>query len=211
MKAFSSSGTTYVDSPSGIVTASGTRYRTTEGLLREFAAPVFERESLGDLIRQAEVWGASPVTITLWILPAMLLLMPSWAAIGTMFALFVTWTILTPAVPVQAGIAIVSVLQKPALQGVYYVTVLSILAWQSQTVAVIVGLVGFIALRFGLVDRLLRPFIAPLLVRMYPLPVPDQVLRAVIVRAALRHNVQLAALSELEKSAREAWNIRGKR
>ena len=201
---------TYVDSPAGIVTAAGTRYRTTEKLLREFAEPVFDREPLGGLIRQAEVWAQSPVTMALWALPALLLLVPVWAAAVATLTLFAVWRVVSPAAPVRAGIAVLSILQKPALQGIYYVVVLTLLGWAGQTPSVVAGLAGFIGLRFGLVEALLKPVLAPLLARMYPLPVPDQVLRAVIVRAALRHNIPLPELSRLEASAREAWKIRGK-
>jgi len=125
-------------------------------------------------------------------------------------ALFAIWRVVSPSAPVRAGIAVLRVLQKPMLQGIYFVVALTLLGWADQTPAVIAGLVGFIALRFGLVEVLLKPVLAPLLARMYPLPVPDQVLRAVIVRAALRYNIPLPELSQLEESARAAWKIRGK-
>lgn len=89
--------------------------------------------------------------------------------------------------------------------------VLTLLGWGGQTPAVICGLAGFISLRFGLIDLLLKPILAPALTKLYQLPIPDQVLRALIVRAALRHNVDLPEISQLEQSAREAWNIRGLR
>ena len=201
---------TYVDSPTGIVTVAGTRFRTTEKLLREFAEPVFDREPLGSLIRQAEVWAQSPVTMALWALPVLLLLLPIWVATVAALALFAVWRVISPAAPVRAGIAVLSILQKPMLQGIYFVVALTLLGWASQTPAVLVGLAGFIGLRFGLVEMLLKPILDPLLARMYPLPVPDQVLRAVIVRAALRHDIPLPELSRLEESAREAWKIHGK-
>ena len=210
MARFSPNAPTYVDSPTGIVTVAGTRFRTTEKLLREFAEPVFDREPLAGLILQAEVWAQSPITMALWALPVLLLLLPVWAAAVAALALFAIWRVVSPAAPFRAGIAVVNILQKPVLQGLYYVVLLTLLGWAGQTLAVVAGLVGFIGLRFGLVEVLLKPVLAPMLARMYPLPVPDQVLRAVIVRAALRHNIPLPELSRLEESAREAWKIRGK-
>jgi len=201
---------TYVDSPTGIVTISGTRFRTTEKLLDEFAAPVFGHEPLVGLIRQAEIWAQSPVTMTLWALPVLLQLLPVWAAASIVVLFFAVSRVVAPAAPVRVGIAILGILQKPVLQAVYYVVLLTLLGWAGQTSGVIVGLAGFIALRFGLVDMLLNPLLAPILSQLYPLPIPDQVLRAVIVRAAIRHNIPLPELSHLEERAREAWNIRGK-
>lgn len=200
----------FVDSPTGVVTATGVRFRTTEKLLGEFAAPVFDREPLAGLIRQAEVWARSPQTIALWALPILLLLIPFWVAAVLGLVLLGIWKVVSPAAPVRAGIASLSILEKPVLQGLFYVVVLTALGWEGQTIAVLVGLAGFITLRFGLVDELLKPVLAPILDRMYPLPVPDQILRALIVRAALRHSIPLPDLSRLEESAREAWNVRHK-
>ena len=206
----SSDAPAYVDSPTGIVTVAGTRFRTTEKLLREFAEPVFDHEPLEVLILRAEVWVQSPVTMALWAMPVLLLLLPVWAASVAALALFAIWRLVSPAAPIRAGIAVFDVLRKPVLQGIYYVVLLTLLGWAGQTPAVLVGLAGFIALRFGLIDVLLNPVLTRMLTRMYPIPVPDQVLRAVIVRAALRHNVPLPELSRLEESVREAWNIRDK-
>lgn len=210
MRSFSDKPT-FADSPTGIVTASGTRFRTTEKLLREFAGPVFERESLEALIQRAEAWAQSPVTIALWALPALLMVVPVWIAAIATLILFALWRLFSPSAPAQSGIVLSHVLQKPVLQGLYYVIVLTLLGWDGQTPAVICGLAGFISLRFGLIDLLFKPILAPALTKLYQLPIPDQVLRALIVRAALRHNVDLPEISQLEQSAREAWNIRGLR
>ncbi len=204
-------GVDYIDSPTGIVTAAGTHFKTTEKLLQEFAAPVFAHEPLSRLISKTEVWAQSPVTVSLWALPILLLLLPVWVAATIALFLFGLWRIFSPSVPVRAGITVLAILQKPAVQGVFYVVALTALGWSGRTPAVLVGLAGFISLRFGLIDVLLKPILAPALDRLYALPVPDQVLRAVIIRAALRHSVLLAGFSGLEESARAAWNVRRKK
>ena len=62
----------------------------------------------------------------------------------------------------------------------------------------IVGLVGFVLLRWQLLRLLLERPLAGLLRRLYPLGVNDQMLRAVLLKSALRHGISLPAIEEME-------------
>lgn len=201
----------YVDSPAGLITASGTRFRTSEALLRDFAGDVFEVEPLDRLVRRAEVWLRSPGTLALWVLLGGLLVAAPWAAALAALGAYVLGTMLAPAAPGRPLAAVLGVLERPLVQAPAYIAVLSWIGMGGEVAAVIVGLAGFVGVRLGLVPALLRPLTETLQARLYPLPAPDQTLRAVIVRSALRHGVALPELQRLERSARAAWRVGRKR
>jgi hypothetical protein len=194
----------YLDTPAGIVTPSGLRFRTTEALLEAWAGSVFTREPLGALVRRAEVWLRAPATVALVALPFLLLAFPPWVAGLAAVGLYVVDTLAFPAAPSRRLGAALAVLERPVVQGLLYVVVLSALGMAGNGGAVVVGLAGFVGFRLGAVQALLRPVLGPLLRRLYPLPVPDQVLRAHVVRAALRHGIRLPELERLERSAQAA-------
>ena len=68
------------------------------------------------------------------------------------------------------------------------------------------GMAGFVALRLGGVQALLNPVLAPVLNRLYPLPIPDQTLRSVIFRTAVKRGVTLDGMDEIESKVRSFWN-----
>lgn len=197
----------YLDTPTGIVTTTGTRFRTTEGLLHEFAGPVFEYEALERLIRYTEAWLRGGVTLAVYVLLLGVLWLPAWLAGVLAVAAYGVWEAVAPSAPSVAGARLLQVVEHPLVQGIPYVIVLSLLGMAGRLDAVVVGLLGFVGFRLGAIQALLRPVLDPLRARLFPLPVPDQVLRAFIVRAALRHGVTLPELKHLEQSAREAWRM----
>ncbi len=201
----------YVDGPAGLVTEAGTRFRTTEALLRDFAGPVFEIEPLDRLVRRADVWLRAPATLALWVLPASLLVAAPWLAALVALGTYFLGAMLAPAAPGRPLAAALAVLEKPLVQAPAYLVVLTWLGWGGEVAAVVVGLAGFVGFRLGLVPALLRPLTEAIHDRLYPLPAPDQTLRAVIVRSALRHGVALPELQRLERSARETWRVGRKR
>ncbi|HLT45631.1 MAG TPA: hypothetical protein VK002_00255 [Rubricoccaceae bacterium] len=195
----------YVDTPAGLVTPAGTRFRTSERLLEEWAGPVFAYEPLGEIVRRAEVWVRAPATLALLALPVFLFVVPAWAAGLLALVLYASASLALPAAPSRWAGRVLAVLEKPLVQGAYYVLVLSWLGTGGALAATAVGLAGFVGFRLGAVQALLAPVLAQAHARLYPLPPADQVLRAHVVRAALRHGVRLPELARLERSARAAW------
>lgn len=195
----------YVSTPQGLFTASGVWFQATEEALRDYAGPVLEHVSLAELVRRAERWLRSPMTLAAWSLPLLLVaLAPAWAALVTL-VLFCGWTLLCPSLVSRRAARVAGWLEQPWLQGLFYVLVLSMLAAQGRFWAVGVGLAGFLLLRWGIVRRFLR---APLRMgarRLYALPMEDQVLRAFILRAGLRHGVALPQLDRIREQIARRW------
>ena len=189
----------YRDTPQGILTESGVWYRTTVALLNEYAANVFEREPIEIHLARADTWIRSPHTLSAWLLALGLLYYAPWQVTVVVLIFFPVWQIVAPAL-VNRGISpLLRVLDAVLMQAILYAATMSILAMTGQYQAVAVGLIGFVCLRWGVLSFLMRPLIIRCWKAMYKLPVPDHILRAFIVRSALRYGVNLANFADIEQ------------
>ena len=196
---FHSAETTFVDTPKGIFTASGVWFRTREAWLHDYAGPVFDREPLARLLTHAEVWLRSAQTLALWLLPFFLLMIsPLQAALATL-VIYVGWESLGPSFVSRVLLRVFRLLDRVLLQAIYYVLILSAVAAAEAYVALGVGLGGFILLRWGLVRWATQPVVRWIWSTLYRMPVPDHVLRALIVRAALKHRVSVPEFDRIEQ------------
>ncbi len=194
-----SAETTFVDTPEGIFTASGVWFRTREDSLYAYAGPVFDREPLARLFMQAEVWLRSPMTLALWLLPLLLFMLSPLQAALAALVVYVGWESLGPSFVSRTVLGVFRVLDLVLLQAVYFVLTLSMLAAQEQFAALWVGLGGFILLRWSLVRMATQPVVKRIWATLYKMPVPDQVLRSFIIRAALKYRVSLPELDRIEQ------------
>lgn len=198
----------YADTPRGIFTADGTWYHTTESLLREYAGAVLAHEPLTRLLKQTDEWLRLPESLTLLVLPMLLIALP-WGAAALLTALFfIAWSVIGPSVTSRVVVPVVRVLNSVWFQAFYYVFLLSFISAYDRYGAVIVGLVGFALIRWGLLKKLLRPIVRPLHTALYRLPAPDQVLRGFIIRAALKYRLSLPELDRMEEAIVDRWSSR---
>ncbi len=166
--------------------------------MRDYAGAVVDRQSLGRLLADAEVWLRSPQTLALWLLPALLFLIPSLQAFLAAVVAFVAWHCLGPALVSRMLVPLFRLLDSVMLQAAYYVWTMSIFAIRSEFAALAIGLVSFVLLRWDLLRLGVQPVVRPIRASLYRMPVPDYVLRALIVRAALHFGVQLQGFAEIE-------------
>ncbi len=189
----------FVDTPRGLFTANGTWYRTTVAQLRTYAEPVVDAMGIETLIARADDTLAAPRTLALTVLPLLLVgLAPVWAApiALALAAVAFLWTpLLTGPLLGKAW----KVLGLVPVQLVLYLFVLSFLAAQGLFASVAAGLLGFVLLRWGLVDWTLTKVLGPVFARMHDLPRPDAVLRALIVRSALHSGIPHAEVDAMQR------------
>lgn len=195
----------YVDTPAGLFAADGTRYRTTEPLLRDYAGPVLDAVGLAALVRQSGVWLRTPQTLAVLLLPALLAVLPWWWAAALTLVVYTLWTAAAPGLVLPGLVRAARFLEHPVVQGLVYVAALSAFAAAGRYGATWTGVAGFVALRLGLVGAALGPVLAPALRELYALPPADQTLRAFIVRAALRLGITLPGIGPIEARVREFW------
>lgn len=198
----------YVDTPYGIFTAEGIWFHIREEGLRKYASALLDDISLEELLQRAALWMRSPQIITLWMLPVALWFLPPVAAALLVPGLFMTWRVLSPSVVSEVATQIADWLDIAVVQGLFYVFVLSALAAQGRYAALTVGLVGFVLLRWGLIERALKPLVQPLIDALYTLPLPDQILRAFIIRMALNRRLPLPQLDAMQQDILDTWNYR---
>ncbi|MEP0546871.1 MAG: hypothetical protein ABJF88_08065 [Rhodothermales bacterium] len=192
----------FLDTPAGLITASGIHFHTTRALLEQYARPVLDVVPLDTLVARTEVWLRSGQALALWMLALLLLVLPPVGAALCTLTVYLGWETLGPTLVSQRLVAAFRVMEKVLVQGALYVAVLSTLGAQGQVVAVGVGLAGFVLVRWRLIPRLLRPALDVLRRPLYTLPVADQVLRGFVLRAALRHGIELPQLERLKRELR---------
>ena len=190
----------YYNTPQGILTESGIWYRTTVDLLNEYAGELFEREPLELHLARSDAWIRSPHTLSLWLLALGILYYHLWQLAVAIPLFFLVWQIVAPALVSRTAISLLRVLDAVILQAVLYAGVMSVLALSGQYESLAVGLIGFICLRWGILTYLTRPIVVRCWKTMYKLPVPDHILRAFMIRSALRNGINLAGFEEIEQN-----------
>lgn len=199
---------TFVNTPYGMVTAAGRWYHIPEEQARDYAGEVLDHISLEDLVERADLWIDSPRTVALWLMPLVLwALSPVWAVTATA-GLYLGWALASPAVPSLWGTRAVRLLSSTLAQGGYYTVVLSLFAMADRFAAVGVGLAAFVLFRWGIVDWAVRGGLRALRRRLYPLPVTDQILRGLMVRAALKHRVSVPQVDAITQDILDNWGAR---
>ncbi len=177
-------------------------------MLEAYAGPVLAREPLPRLIEGATVWLRSPQTLTLWLLPLLLWQLPAgWAALLALL-IYVAWQGMAPGLVNRAVLLLFRQLERVSFQAIYYVVILSLFAERGDTAAVVIGLAGFIALRWQLLDRIVNPLVRRLWAVLFPLPVPDQVLRSLILRTALKYRLPIPEIDRMERQLLNLWNYK---
>lgn len=198
----------YVDTPYGIMTAAGRWYHVTEQEVRDYAGEVLEYVSLEQLLEWADDWAGSARTVVLWVFPLLLWIAPVGWAVGGALALYVAWALASPALPSLLVVRTVSALDRVLVQGVYYVVTMSGLAAARLHWAVGAGLLGFVLLRWGVLEWAVGYVIRPLRQQLYPLPVGDQILRGLIIRIALKYRLSVPQVNEITRDILDNWHDR---
>jgi len=193
------SPTPYIDTPYGLLTEGGRWYHVREKDVEEYAGTVLDHVPLEQLLRWADTWVDSARTVTVWALPLMLWGLPVEWAVGGALTLFVAWALLSPALPSLLAVRAVSALDHVLAQALYYVVAMSAVAAAEMYGALGAGLVGFVLLRWGVLEWAIGYVVRPLRRALYPLPVADQVLRGLIVRVALKHRLSLPQVDDITR------------
>ena len=201
-----SAGGVYVDTPRGIFTASGIWFASREAELENYAGKLLEKISLERLVKEAEIWIRSAQTLTLWLLPVLLMIQKPLVSVAISFVFYFCWESFGALMVNRLFTPFLRFLDNVAAQAGLYIIVLSMLGMQGQHIAVIAGLVSFILLRWGVLNRLLKNGFEWLRSRFFPLPHPDQILKSLIIRYALYFRIDLPQLAEMERGILQRLN-----
>ncbi len=192
----------FLDTPGGILTVTGIRFQTTLELLEEYAGDVLQHVTVEELLARVEIWLRSAQAIAVWVLAVLLFVLHPFVAAAAAILVYIVWEVLSPAFASRRLTFLFKVIEMPIVQAALYVAVLSFLGIRGDLSAVGVGLLGFVLVRWQLLPIALKPLVNGLRRPLYTLPVPDQVLRAFLLRAALRHSVSLPQIDEVRSRSR---------
>jgi len=181
----------YLETPRGILSRGGLFFHTTVANLEESYGEVLDKVSLSRLIDRAELWLTSHRAITLWSMIPLLAFASIPVACGLGLVVFVLWKSIAPALGNGWLDQPLRLLSSVAGQLVGYVVAMSWLGATENYPALIAGLIAFAIIRWQLLDYFLNPVTSQLHRRLFPLPVHDQMLRAVIHAAAIRLRIPL--------------------
>ena len=95
---------------------------------------------------------------------------------------------------------LLKLLDRLSLQALYYIISMSVFAIVDRFELMAAGLAFFIVIRWGLLEKALEPVLKRVREALYPVPYPDQLLKSVIVRAAMKYHVALPELDRMERS-----------
>ncbi|NNE69909.1 MAG: hypothetical protein HKN29_06040 [Rhodothermales bacterium] len=196
----------FVDLPNGIFTLQGVWFHTRVEDLRQFCGDLLKHVSLEKLLADAAAWLRSPATFALWVFLLGVMLRSPVTAVVAGVTGYIGWGVLSPGLVLRPLVALARVLQHPIVVGAAYVLGLSWLSSGGQTVGVVAGLLWFILVRWGVVEKILSPAVSHLRKRLYRLPAPDQILRGLIIRHALAHRVSVGDLDAMERRILEIAN-----
>ncbi|MFK7844772.1 MAG: hypothetical protein AB8G77_05675 [Rhodothermales bacterium] len=188
----------FIETPNGIFTAAGSWFHTTVEALKAYAGPVLTHKSIAQLLHFAELWLRSPKTLVLWMTPFLLWTLgiaPTLLCCVLVYFIFSIWG---PAMITQTLTPVLNVLDNVLIQAVLYISGMSWFAMNGYFTLMIAGLVIFILMRWGLIAKVLNPWIMKIRQRLYKVPYEDQILKAVIVHAAMKHRVALPELDQME-------------
>lgn len=192
----------FVDTGRFIVTGHGTVYRATESSLTEYAPGLLDRVPLEALLRDSDQWLRLPVNLSLWFLPVGLIEGGPWLGAGGMISVYLATAVLSPAGVSLYFLPVARLLDRVSLQAIYFIVTLSLLAQGGRLPEMWTGVGGFVALRWSLLSRALLPIVDRSTGYLYRMPVPDQVLRAIVIKYAIRFGVSIPSLSDIEDDVR---------
>jgi len=190
------------------VTIEGGRFHTTEADLRGFAPDVVDRYGMDALLKMSAVWYRLPTTKGLMVFIALLPFVALWQAVAAALAVWLFASVVSPSTVFLSLMKPVGWGSHPVVQGLIYVLILSILAAEGRPGAVAAGLVGFIAFRWQILDRLASGIVAFLRRPLSPLPPQDAILRNLMVRAALRYGYSVGGTDTMQRRIIEIMNYR---
>lgn len=201
----SSRDVAYVASPAGIFLETGTWFEIQEDALRKYARGLLSKITVGRLLGDADIWIRSPRSLATVLLPVMLMILPPVLAAVITLLVFGMWYVFSPALVNLLLLGVFRALDTVFVQAGVYFILLSYLAMNGFLTAVWVGLGGFVLFRWGIMERIVSALFAPVIRKVYSLPLADQVLRGVVLRRAIRLKVAMPELEDMERSIRSRW------
>jgi hypothetical protein len=189
----------FAETPLGIFTVNGHWFYTNSQEIEQFAPGLLRKISLKELVSRAEIWVRSTDAISVLGLVILLLLMPGYMAALFSVIVMVGWNLMKSAFVSKTTTTALKILSFDPLVLLTAVLALSYLGIQEEYTSLGYGLLFFILLRFGW----LRKGFELMYVRVNEgIGLNDRVMKMVIIREALYHDVNIRQVHQMEDRIR---------
>lgn len=195
-------GLHYVETPSGLFTATGFWFRTSLSAIDAFAPGLREKEDLKRMILEAETWIKSFEAVGLWSFLISLVFLSVFPSAVIAFVLSVFWYFLRS--------AMVNPALTPALKLITFdlpillatLVVISYVGTVGRQADAMIGLGLFFVFRFGWLRMLLDKWHDA----TKPIAMNDRILRMTLLRYAMRHDIPVKAVETMQADLIDAFS-----
>jgi hypothetical protein len=195
-------GLHYVETPSGLFTATGFWFRTSLSAIDAFAPGLREKEDLKRMILDAETWIKSFEAIGLWSFLISLVFLSVFPSALIAFLLSLGWYFLRSAMlnPSLTPALKLITFDLPILLATLFV--ISYVGTIGRQADAIIGLALFFVFRFGWLRMLLDKWHDA----TKPISMNDRILRMMLLRQAMRHDIPIQSVQTMEADLMDAFS-----
>lgn len=187
---------TFTETPKGIFTAAGLWFNTTSDILKSYAPGLFKKHDLEKILTDAEVWIRSADSLSLALFMVLLAAGNAYVAALVVILFLPAWHLNKSAFVNYSSTRLLKVIDNEIFLVMLSIVVLSWMGMSEQYVSLLVGLLFFILLKFGLYRKLVEELFHKKNDRQ--LPLNDRVLKMVVVRYAMHENVHTDEVQAME-------------
>ncbi|MCH8495379.1 MAG: hypothetical protein LAT57_07070 [Balneolales bacterium] len=205
MNILGSKSNQFVETPLGLFTVSGNWFYTTSEQINRFAPGLLRKVEMEDLVSKAEVWVKSTDSISILVLTILIQLLPGHLAALSSVVFLILWHLTKSAFITPSSTTIVKWVSFDGFILLLAVASISYLGMQEFYSDMVYGLLFFIVFRFGWIKKGFDVFYDRF---NDGITLNDRALKMVIIREALRNDVAIQELRNMEAQILELMQKR---
>lgn len=190
-----------VDTPTGLFSASGFWYRTSFASIDAFAPGLREKIDLHQTVKDTEVWIRSFESAGLWTFLVALFFIGAYPAALVAFLVSLLWYSARSAFIHPSATRFLKPFTVDGAVLLATVFVISLVGNTGRTLDAILGLAFFFVFRFGWLRMLLDRWHDS----ARPIAMNDRILRMMLLRLAMRHDIRIDAVHTMQSDLIEAF------
>ncbi len=190
-----------VETPNGLFTASGFWFRTTFAGIDDFAPGLRSRIDIHNVVRDTETWIRSFESIGLWSFMISILFLSVYPSALIALILSLGWYFLRSAAIHPSVTPFIKPFTMDASVFLATVFVISYVGNSGRTLDAVIGLAFFLIFRFGWLRKILDKWHDS----VRPISMNDRLLRMMLLRLAIRHDIPIASVQTMRNDLIEAF------
>ncbi len=183
-----------VDTPTGLFSAAGFWYRTSFAAIDDLAPGLRAKIDLHQTVRDTELWIRSFESVGLWTLLISLPFLSAYPTALLATVLSLIWYFWRSAFIHPAATLFIKALTHDAPVLIATLFVISYVGNTGRTLDAILGLAFFFVFRFGWLRMLIDKWHDA----SRPLPMNDRILRMMLIRESMRHDIRVESVHSMQ-------------